>query len=243
MPFAPSSTRPTAPRRHHTEDRPTRGFTLIELLIVIAIIALLAAILFPVFARARENARRASCLNNLKQIALGLLQYSQDYDERLPNYPDDSDPHPWYHEKLQPYVQSYQIFRCPSVHRFTSGDVTDATYPTYGLIGPAPNTNNPRYIYFDYGFHLPLANEPARTYMATESQEYAGRLFTKGWGSAYTKLGSVTLGATLTDAGSSARFHPDSHFDGYNTAFLDGHVKWIKQGAETGYIVAVRNQP
>src|SRR4028118_1558188 len=60
-----------------------RGFSLIELLVVIAIIAILAAILFPVFARARENARRASCMSNLKQIGLGALQYSQDYDEKM----------------------------------------------------------------------------------------------------------------------------------------------------------------
>ncbi len=53
-----------------------RAFTLIELLVVIAIIAILAAILFPVFARARENARRASCQSNLKQIALGIIQYT-----------------------------------------------------------------------------------------------------------------------------------------------------------------------
>ena len=61
-----------------------RGFTLIELLVVIAIIAILAAILFPVFARARENARRSSCLSNMKQIGLGMMQYSQDNDERYP---------------------------------------------------------------------------------------------------------------------------------------------------------------
>jgi len=60
------------------------GFTLIELLVVIAIIAILASILFPVFARARENARRTSCLSNMKQIGLGLMQYTQDYDERYP---------------------------------------------------------------------------------------------------------------------------------------------------------------
>src|SRR5215212_8794902 len=60
------------------------GFTLIELLVVIAIISLLAAILFPVFGRARENARRSSCLNNLKQIGIGLAQYTQDFDESLP---------------------------------------------------------------------------------------------------------------------------------------------------------------
>lgn len=64
--------------------RSFRAFTLIELLIVIAIIALLAAILFPVFGRARENARKASCLSNLKQLGLGFAQYLQDYDGRLP---------------------------------------------------------------------------------------------------------------------------------------------------------------
>jgi len=64
--------------------RKDKGFTLIELLVVIAIIAILAAILFPVFARARENARRTACLSNMKQIGLGIMQYTQDYDEHYP---------------------------------------------------------------------------------------------------------------------------------------------------------------
>jgi prepilin-type N-terminal cleavage/methylation domain-containing protein len=105
-----------------------KGFTLIELLVVIAIIAILAAILFPVFARARENARRASCQSNLKQIGLGLMQYTQDYDELLPRsrmsgialpangalaaVPSQNDV-PW-HFVIQPYVKSFQLFKCPS---------------------------------------------------------------------------------------------------------------------------------
>jgi prepilin-type N-terminal cleavage/methylation domain-containing protein len=75
-------------------SRRTSGFTLIELLVVIAIIAILAAILFPVFAQAREKARATSCLSNLKQLALGWLMYSQDYDEAYPMSAqlDQSDP-------------------------------------------------------------------------------------------------------------------------------------------------------
>src|SRR5436190_9462584 len=75
----------------HIGSAPARrtGFTLIELLVVITIIAILAAILFPVFGRARENARRSSCQSKLKQIGLGFAQYTfaqytQDYDELYP---------------------------------------------------------------------------------------------------------------------------------------------------------------
>jgi prepilin-type N-terminal cleavage/methylation domain-containing protein/prepilin-type processing-associated H-X9-DG protein len=61
-----------------------KGFTLIELLVVIAIIAILAAILFPVFANARDKARQISGLSNHKQIALGILMYTNDYDDTFP---------------------------------------------------------------------------------------------------------------------------------------------------------------
>ncbi|HEX8551022.1 MAG TPA: DUF1559 domain-containing protein [Abditibacteriaceae bacterium] len=91
------------------------GFTLIELLVVIAIIAILAAILFPVFARARENARRSSCQSNMKQMGLGFAQYYQDYDEKVPAAGDFD----WYHgwgwaNQVYPYIKSEQIFVCPS---------------------------------------------------------------------------------------------------------------------------------
>jgi prepilin-type N-terminal cleavage/methylation domain-containing protein/prepilin-type processing-associated H-X9-DG protein len=95
-----------------------RAFTLIELLVVIAIIAILASILFPVFGRARENARRSSCQSNLKQIGLSIFQYQQDYDEQMlkavsynPLTPTVS--RHWA-SAVQPYLKSEQIMRCPS---------------------------------------------------------------------------------------------------------------------------------
>ena len=107
---------------HHASPR--RGFTLIELLVVIAIIAILAAILFPVFARARENARRSSCQSNLKQIGIGLAQYTQDYDEKFPGAdgwyrvpvanPIAGGPVATWDLVIQPYVKSMQILTCPS---------------------------------------------------------------------------------------------------------------------------------
>ncbi len=102
------------------------AFTLIEILVVIAIIAILAAILFPVFARARENARRASCQSNVKQILLGIMQYTQDYDERLPlqSFAENAPGAPLgagnvgenvlWNQTVQPYLKSIQIFQCPS---------------------------------------------------------------------------------------------------------------------------------
>lgn len=91
-----------------------RAFTLIELLVVIAIIAVLAAILFPVFARARENARRSSCASNLKQIGLGILQYTQDYDAHFPVVRNTTTPKCNWGQQIYPYVKSVQLFVCPS---------------------------------------------------------------------------------------------------------------------------------
>src|SRR5688572_3397207 len=90
--------------------RSVAGFTLIELLVVIAIIAILAAILFPVFARARENARRSSCQSNLKQLGLGWHMYVQDFDGRMPSY----DANVSRFLPLEAYLKNVQIMRCPS---------------------------------------------------------------------------------------------------------------------------------
>ena len=122
-------------RSHH----PRRGFTLIELLVVIAIIAILAAILFPVFARAREQARKTTCLSNLKQMGTATLMYVQDYDETYPwlmqdgRNNDDStglskqmtqpgvEPNLngirglFMDYALQPYVKNMGLFNCPTL--------------------------------------------------------------------------------------------------------------------------------
>ena len=106
------------------------AFTLIELLVVIAIIAILAAILFPVFARARENARRSSCTSNLKQIGLGIMQYTQDYDEKMPFACWDDGAYPW-HFIVQPYTKSYQVFKCPSYTPTTTVNNAPAIAASY----------------------------------------------------------------------------------------------------------------
>ena len=102
------------------------GFTLIELLVVIAIIALLAAILFPVFSRARENARRTTCMSNMKQLGLGIMQYTQDSDGIYParwsdtytgtgdagtSNPDGLDMN--WTDMIYPYVKNPQVYTCP----------------------------------------------------------------------------------------------------------------------------------
>ncbi len=101
----------------------SKAFTLIELLVVIAIIAILAAILFPVFSQAREKARQASCLSNMKNIGLGLMQYVQDYDETLtfttscaaqPPVLEIPEPHSIPQGQVHPYVRNVQVWQCPS---------------------------------------------------------------------------------------------------------------------------------
>ncbi|MDR3706830.1 MAG: DUF1559 domain-containing protein [Capsulimonadaceae bacterium] len=107
------------------------GFTLIELLVVIAIIAILAAVLFPVFAQAREKARAAACLSNEKQLGLAIVQYVQDYDERLP-CGNNSLGEGW-SSQIYPYVKSLAAFACPD-------DTTPSTTgPSYSLISYAAN--------------------------------------------------------------------------------------------------------
>jgi prepilin-type N-terminal cleavage/methylation domain-containing protein/prepilin-type processing-associated H-X9-DG protein len=130
-----------------------RGFTLIELLVVIAIIAILAAILFPVFARAREQARKISCVSNLKQIDTGFLMYVQDYDEQYPPWTADASGkisgsaftlQYMYPNLVGPYIKNGvnpatgelgQVWACPSVKAIFSLVTNTYAYNYYGIGG------------------------------------------------------------------------------------------------------------
>lgn len=136
------------------------GFTLIELLVVIAIIAILAAILFPVFAKAREQARKTACLSNMKQIGLALYMYAQDYDEVLPkrrpcdgpgtNFavcsptyearPDGNAYEQTWKNLLNPYIKNRDVYRCPSNDAAKHG-----TYVQSIKTGDGVNVEDPYY--------------------------------------------------------------------------------------------------
>jgi prepilin-type N-terminal cleavage/methylation domain-containing protein/prepilin-type processing-associated H-X9-DG protein len=192
--------------------RKRNGFTLIELLVVIAIIAILAAILFPVFSRARENARRSSCQSNLKQIGLGVMQYTQDYDEKF--IPDQQTRGATFVTVTQPYVKSIQMFICPSGPQAVSKDGGTANGNSTDYKWVVDNTSTPAFAQNPaeghYGFNselhgLALAQltSPATTAMAFDSSWYAAN--------------SIGINSAIYDA---AR-----HLDGANFLYADGHVK------------------
>ena len=201
----------------YRRNRRRRGFTLIELLVVIAIIAILAAILFPVFARARENARRAGCQSNLKQIGLGILQYTQDYDEKFPQMPNN-DQAPLSNTSgflgaIYPYTKSYQLYRCPSV---SAGGVDTQSYPGNGAIFRIAGLNQAA-IGTSYGV--------AGTIMV---QEYNYTSEPKSILRPFGEVNVALRGQYWHNIAAGKEEYSNNHFDGGNLLFVDGHVKWRK---------------
>lgn len=227
-----------------------RAFTLIELLVVIAIIAILAAILFPVFARAREQARKAACQSNLKQIGLGVMMYTQDYDEKYPfSYMEYTGGR--IYEVLEPYTKSTQVWICP-----TAGEIKSAAgnriysggygWNICGLTGPSAATGN------GFGWRpstpctpngtagggqaVTLAGvpEPAETIMAGDpsSNGYDGngvQLYARSQ-SRIPVLHGGQVGPFYDPAGPIPN-EPKSYEGGGNYLFADGHVKYLQNSA------------
>lgn len=200
-----------------TETR--NGFTLIELLVVIAIIAILASILFPVFARARENARRSSCQSNAKQILLGLMQYTQDYDEKyMPMYTYDPARTPtvaYWAYVLQPYMKSTQVFNCPSASDELYGTTADGYKTDYGI-----NT----WLFEDAGSNsgrsMTSIEQPAATVLLADSLD-GPRVNPDGY----------LRGTGSTAYNNNYSWAQYRHLETTTVGFFDGHVKAMRKGA------------
>jgi len=239
--------------------RKHNGFTLIELLVVIAIIAILAAILFPVFAQAREKARQASCLSNLKEIALAELMYVQDYDERTSgSYKNSPLGRIYYPELLFPYTKNAQIYYCPDTdqtdHYNDDGSNNCTTNPntcdkepgqTYGY-GPtdycysmnATNVGNSDGDQADN--KLAQVTNPASTLLIMDGRGNGGYSygFINIWRSDETDIKGTFYGqywnggqGTGLPQNSVSPYYRHSPFSGFEAAWYDGHVKYMKSTA------------
>ena len=218
-----------------------RGFTLIELLVVIAIIAILAAILFPVFSRARENARRASCLSNVKQLGLAFTMYAQDYDEKMVagfqmrgtdyNLDANGNPNCYWYTNLQPYIKSKDILRCPSM----SGPSDEVSYATFFLGYSYTSLAIPPVSSHGWGSPLNMktvslaqAARPSESIILLEDSRCQGN---PGCALSERILKVFAAGDTINIKAynweGSPQYKP-RHMEGTNYLFFDGHAKWQK---------------
>lgn len=217
---------------------------------MIAIIAILAAILFPVFARARENARRASCGSNLKQIGLGIMQYLQDYDEKYPMMATMATPTPAFYGgrdwgmwmvNIHPYVKSTQLYNCPSSRSRATTTYTNTPSGTLTFALPGHYGVN-QYVIQDGQYSQEVAGTPNSGVAAASigaaallmmASDCAGPI-TGGtmWRviNASRSGNPTTDDNTWTSVGGPAAEADARHLGGSNILFADGHVKFQSQG-------------
>jgi len=229
------------------------GFTLIELLVVIAIIAILAAILFPVFARARENARRSTCTSNLKQIALAWMQYTQDYDEKaVPTYWVEQ-PGYVYHfyfgtgawqgafdytnSPMWPYMKNSSFTACASFKgRPTGADYgeTDYGYNMSYVGGYSPGTGSrfPDARMSKTPVNLSKIQIPAQTILFGETAMMSTSTPLQRWPWMYAPSGGIQ----------NAAIH-FRHLGTANIAFVDGHVKAMRMDVKATGVQATPDAP
>ena len=230
------------------------AFTLIELLVVIAIIAILAAILFPAFARARENARRTSCQSNERQIGLGALQYIQDYDEQLfcsfyGSTGNSGGANYKWMDAIFPYVKSEQVFTCPSdsaansryiyYSKAEAGATTtpNQNYGSYGLNGAYGTVGDaytpPRSSSSTASPYLVSAaaiSVPSSTVWITDNNNAVTTANADGsQGFFWTTPSANPVISTTTPR--QLQNIVERHLDTTNVLFCDGHVKAMKLDA------------
>jgi len=218
------------------------GFTLIEVLVVIAIIAVLAAILFPVFSRAREKARQAVCHSNLRQMGLAIRMYIQDFEAYPPQHakcpmPDGRILHIRWWNAIQPYQRNFQIFVCPSVPHWEPGRNMSYGY-NYQYLG---NARPP-----DKGGYMPVYDAqievPSQTILIADS-DGTGRLPYDPDSKDPHRIGNhgYTIDPPflpprpgnywcISEPGFKC-WISKRHNGGANVAFCDGHVKWYRREA------------
>lgn len=214
-----------------------KAFTLIELLVVIAIIAILAAILFPVFARARENARRASCMSNLKQISLGFMMYTQDYDEHYPESFSPAQPdgtYLSYFSVVTPYIKSTQVWQCPSQ---SISNPLPAVYAVNGW-----TTSDKRVNYY-YNYTFGGNGLVGTTYCLNQAAIPTPSDVFMLWDMEPTYELSNFVGVYTRDAVRPGLAGGTGlHLQGENYVFADGHVKWLAR-VSVPYVSATNQDP